>query len=166
MTRFFCGQNKVCMVPDPASAEQRQAALDRALHNLRRRYVWVGVLERFEDSLRLLARALPRFFGGMYVEGASKQHVRPANTSAYSMPSRATLAKLAEESSNDVRLYTEATRLLECRLRECAPPAASARASGASLAAPAAAFRGIGPGTGLVSVRTANNDAAARLLNN
>ena len=56
-TRWFCGQAAACKAADsPGSVASRREALRRALNNMRTRFVWVGVLERFEDSLRLLAQ--------------------------------------------------------------------------------------------------------------
>ena len=49
--------------------------LRRAMHNLRHRYVWVGVLERFEESLRLLRMLLPTYFGGVHVAQANREHL-------------------------------------------------------------------------------------------
>jgi len=54
ITRYLCGHDPVCRVRDPASEGERRAALGLALHNLHHHYLWVGVLERFEESLQLL----------------------------------------------------------------------------------------------------------------
>ena len=45
------------------------------MHNLHHRYVWVGVLERFEESLRLLRTLLPTYFGGVHVAQANREHL-------------------------------------------------------------------------------------------
>ena len=84
-------------------------------------YLWVGVLERLEESLVLLVRLLPTYFGGLQTSQAAREHARPANTSAASdpPPSRETLHKIAMENENDVRLYRYIVRLLGCRLRRC-----------------------------------------------
>ena len=54
MTRWFCGHGRACgggrLAP---SARVRAEALRLALHHLSGRYLWVGILERLEDSLRL-----------------------------------------------------------------------------------------------------------------
>ena len=126
MTRYFCGQEPVCKAPDPLPLALRNEALRRALYNLRHRYVWVGVLERFEESLRLLRVLLPSYFGGISAAHASKEHVRPSNSSSYPPPLRSTLQKLALENENDAHLYRYAVRRLECQLTRCglATPAA------------------------------------------
>ena len=138
LSRWFCGHRTECAGLDPQSAAARGAALRRALGTLHEGYVWVGILERLEDSLRLLAKVLPAFFGNLAVERAAREHVRPrTNASAYTYvgPTRATLHKLALENENDVRLYREAVRLLECRLRRCGLQTATAAAGAAGAAA-------------------------------
>ena len=109
--------------------------------HMRERYVWIGILERLEDSLRLLARLLPSYFGKMAVERAAREHVRPrSNASGYSYapPSEATLAKLRIENANDLRLYAYAVELLDCRLATCSiPPQAERRAVGKAASLPA-----------------------------
>ena len=80
-----------------------------------------GVLERFEDSLRLLVHLLPAFFGRVAVDRAARRHVRPATNTTHSYtypsPSVATTTKLGIENANDAILYREALSLLDCRLR-------------------------------------------------
>uniref|UniRef100_A0A6T9LWR7 Sulfotransferase n=1 Tax=Haptolina ericina TaxID=156174 RepID=A0A6T9LWR7_9EUKA len=95
MTRWFCGQDPVCKAPDPQPHTQRHLALERAVHHIRMMYVWVGVLERLEESLRLLSWVLPSFFGGMAT------------------------SQIAIENENDLKLYAFANRLLDCRLSRC-----------------------------------------------
>ena len=54
MTRWFCGHGRACGGGRSApSARVRAEALRLALHHLSGRYLWVGILERLEDSLRL-----------------------------------------------------------------------------------------------------------------
>jgi len=168
ITRYFCGQAAVCKVADPAPAAARRAALARALHNLRHRYLWVGVLERLADSLQLLTLQLPSFFGGLDVAAASRAHVRPVDSSAYPPAQPETLSKLARESANDLTVYRHALQLLECRLLHCASSAdggasgrggrcARTRARGAARLQQAARRGGRG-------ATAARNSAAARLL--
>ena len=128
LTRFFCGQTAICTAAEPAEAAERDAAYRRAAYNLRHRYAAVAVLERFGDSLLLLRRRLPAYFGALDVDAARRDHERAAaaaewhrNASAHRQPaaSRATLQKLALENENDIRLYRYASRLLDCQLRRC-----------------------------------------------
>ena len=122
MTRWFCGQGASC-------ATDRRAALRQARKNLRDEYTWVGILERFEESLVLLARLIPAYFGGMDIRRAAREHIRPrarsggrgaAAAAAYDPPNNATLHKLHMENANDAQLYRFAVELLDCRLRRCA----------------------------------------------
>ena len=62
--------NPSALSPQPSALNPNQI-LRRAMHNLRHRYVWVGVLERFEESLRLLRMLLPTYFGGIHAAQAS-----------------------------------------------------------------------------------------------
>ena len=121
LTRFFCGQSHTCRHADPQPAPAREEALRRAVHTLRSRYAWVGVLERFEDSLRLLVRILPQWFSGLAVERAAREHARPRIAAAAHMPARATyprptretLRKLALENAADLTVYDHAVSLLD-----------------------------------------------------
>ncbi|KAL1528261.1 hypothetical protein AB1Y20_009618 [Prymnesium parvum] len=120
MTRWFCGQLPLCKVPDPQPLPVRLRALHRAMHNVRHAYAWVGVLEQFEESLALLVRLLPSYFGGLHVAQAAREHARPSNISSSApQPSRETLHKIAMENENDIRLYRYISNLLECRLQQC-----------------------------------------------
>ena len=143
ITRWFCGHGRACGGgSSPPSQRVRDEALRRAMHHLRERYVWVGILERLEDSLRLLAKLLPAYFGKMAVAKAAREHVRPqSNSSAYKYapPSEATLAKLRIENAGDLQLYAHAVDVLECRLHSCGligppPMAPQASTSGGALA--------------------------------
>ena len=163
ITRYLCGHDPVCLVADPASASARRAALERAIDNLYNRYLWVGVLERFEDSLQLLVQLLPGFFGSLNVTQASRAHVRPdSGTYSYQQPKASTLVKLAQENENDLSLYRHATQLLDCRLRRCGSQPQTGAAFGCVAAEIGSRFhgthRGIGP------LRTIGNLAANRLL--
>jgi dermatan/chondrotin sulfate uronyl 2-O-sulfotransferase UST len=163
MTRYLCGHDPICLVADPASASARQAALKLALHNLHHRYLWVGVLERLEDSLRLLMQLLPGYFWGLPVAEASTAHVRPEGSSTYSyaQPQSSTLAKLAQENGNDLAIYRHATQLLDCRLRSCGSEAPPGEAFGCAAAEVGSRFHGMRErGT----LRTIANAAANRLL--
>ena len=55
MTRFFCGPDKFCK-DDPLRA------LDRAKENILKHYVVIGLLERFDLTLKILQKRLPYFF--------------------------------------------------------------------------------------------------------
>jgi hypothetical protein len=124
MTRWFCGPSTSCSAADgqPSSVREREAALRRAVYTMRERYIWAGVVERMEDSLRLLAHMLPAMFGSLVVSRDAHEHVRPRTSSpsyTYPEPARATVLKLSAEEDTDVRLYEQAVGLLNARLRSC-----------------------------------------------
>jgi len=119
ITRFFCGQESACLAADPQPAARRHEALVKALGNLESRYVWVGVLERFEDSLVLLSRLLPAYFGALRAKLDSQEHVRPTNSAPYPAPSSSTLDKISAENRNDLELYRHALSRLDCQLQWC-----------------------------------------------
>ena len=132
MTRWFCGHDRACAGAEPQPARAREASVRLAMRRLAVDYLWVGVLERLEDSLRLLAKLLPHYFGGLAVERVARERRRPrTNASAYGYPepSAETLHKIAVENENDVRLYRFALRLLDCRLGSCAVPTGDAAAT-------------------------------------
>ena len=165
LTRWFCGHSSECADAEPQPAAARAATLRRAMSVLSHDYMWVGVLERFEDSLRLLAAVLPTFFGGMAVQRLAREHVRPHSNASgyvYQSPTRETLHKLAFENENDVKLYRHALRVLDCRLAACGLPRYAMSdvgrdGSGAGSTAPARQAAFLPP-------MTATNAAAAHLL--
>ena len=66
---FFCGNGPECQTPTTAkSAEDEAAAKSRMVEAAKRRmlndYFVIGVLEQFEDSLRVLEKLLPRYYRG------------------------------------------------------------------------------------------------------
>ncbi|XP_072036477.1 uronyl 2-sulfotransferase-like [Amphiura filiformis] len=54
---FFCGQHKYCRIPS-------KLALNQAIRNVEKEYLFVGILEELEDSLSVLDRLLPSMFKG------------------------------------------------------------------------------------------------------
>ncbi|XP_072051962.1 uronyl 2-sulfotransferase-like [Amphiura filiformis] len=52
---FFCGQHKDCKFPS-------LWALNQAINNVEENYLFVGILEELEDSLRVLEKLLPSMF--------------------------------------------------------------------------------------------------------
>lgn len=55
MTRFFCGKHSYCR-------RGSMRALHKAMHNIRRYYATVGILEHYEVYLQILSKRLPKFF--------------------------------------------------------------------------------------------------------
>ena len=129
---FLCGTSHECAPEQPI--EQR---LERARANLRDEYLWVGVLERLSDSLQLLQRLLPDYFGPMDADYWATQHVEPAGASAsgHAPPSAETLRRMRDDPSlrAEYQLYDDANNLLDCKLRACmSEEAASSQSSKAS----------------------------------
>ncbi|XP_065837792.1 uronyl 2-sulfotransferase-like [Oscarella lobularis] len=58
ITPFFCGQEPACFEPG-------MWALNRAKTNVIEKYLVVGLLEEYEDTLRVFERLLPRHFHGV-----------------------------------------------------------------------------------------------------
>ncbi|PIK52794.1 putative uronyl 2-sulfotransferase isoform 2 [Apostichopus japonicus] len=54
---FFCGNNRHCTSPS-------RRALLRAIYNVEKNFLVVGILEEFELTLKVLERMLPRYFSG------------------------------------------------------------------------------------------------------
>ncbi|XP_002740653.1 uronyl 2-sulfotransferase-like [Saccoglossus kowalevskii] len=54
---YFCGQDDMCRVPS-------RWALETAIRHVVKDYVFVGILEDFENTLRILEIIMPQFFGG------------------------------------------------------------------------------------------------------
>lgn len=67
MTRWFCGMSSICKT---ASEE----ALEKAIDNIRRDYVFVGVSEQMHLSMQVLKATLPSFFGSANRQGRPKSY--------------------------------------------------------------------------------------------
>lgn len=57
MTRYFCGQDDAC------GADERET-VEIAKRNIEKDYIFIGLTEEFENSLRLFENILPNFFHG------------------------------------------------------------------------------------------------------
>lgn len=58
MTKYFCGHEEFC-------AKNSSRALIKAKQNLQSQFAIVGVLERMDTTMRVLAAILPRYFGSL-----------------------------------------------------------------------------------------------------
>ena len=58
-TRFFCGNNVVCK---GKSSDEKRRALQLAKKRLIEDFYAVGILEQFNDTLRLFERMMPSYF--------------------------------------------------------------------------------------------------------
>ena len=102
--------------------------LQRAKDNLRDRYLWVGVLESMPDSLELLQKLLPDYFGTMNATYWFPQYVPApdggdpaAESGASPRPTETTLTKMREDSylAAEYELYDFARDVLDCKLEAC-----------------------------------------------
>ena len=58
-TRFFCGNNVVCK---GKSEDEKRRALQLAKKRLVEDFYVVGILEQFNDTLRIFERLMPQWF--------------------------------------------------------------------------------------------------------
>ena len=70
---FFCGMNPLC---DEFGS---QKALEMAKSNVERYYAVVGVLEKWNDTLKVLENYLPRFFTNARKVYKEMMHDQPTN---------------------------------------------------------------------------------------
>lgn len=114
LVNVFCGiKDPVCHTND--LKRRYELAREHVLHA----YLWVGVLEQFEPSLRLLQHMLPSFFGGVDVSMYARMHTNPGATHLDTKPSPSTLREIKAQLYWDERLYVLCRRLLEVRMRAC-----------------------------------------------
>ena len=115
---FFCGTHADCDGP-------LEEKLKRAKANLRDMYTWVGILERLQESLRLLQRLLPDEFGAMDATKWSDRVYQPegagGKANGTDVPTPATLARMKAHPlrAAEYDLYHFAENLLDCKLRAC-----------------------------------------------
>ena len=131
---FMCGTHADCADDQPIEVK-----FSRALRNLRDSYLWVGVLERLQDSLRLLQTLLPEYFGHMNASHWAHAHFQPdhvasehgapassedpaaAPTGGSAPPSAETIAIMRRDPHMraEFELYERANDVLNCKLQGC-----------------------------------------------
>ena len=131
---FMCGTHADCAEGQPIEVKSA-----RALRNLRDSYLWVGVLERLQDSLRLLQVLLPEYFGHMNAsywanahfqpDHVASEHGAPAASEAPAAvpiggsapPSAETIAIMRRDPHMraEFELYERANDVLNCKLQGC-----------------------------------------------
>ena len=119
---FLCGMHEDC-------DGTLSAKLERAKANLRDNYLWVGILERLPESLRLLQKLLPQQFGAMDAQKWSDRIYQPdgqesgerAGAADAPEPTEVTLSRMKADprTAAEYELYEFAERLLDCKLRAC-----------------------------------------------
>jgi len=60
---FFCGNKEDCSSRSGKDENTKQAMM-KAMHNVEHNFFAVGVLEQFDDTLKLFEKMLPRIFTG------------------------------------------------------------------------------------------------------
>ena len=119
---FFCGTHQDCDGP-------LDVKLARAKTHLRDKYAWVGVLENLSDSLLLLQKLLPDFFGTMDAGYWGQEVIQPSGQSGPDRmqdpgapePTPDTIARMRRDplTAAEFELYDYAKTILECKMRGC-----------------------------------------------
>ena len=92
MVSFFCGQESMC--DDTKRRPNSSAALALAKSNIERFYLFVGLLEHMDSSLKLLEHIFPSFFAG--IADVHRRHLKLA-------PVHVTPRKHRHQISNETR---------------------------------------------------------------
>lgn len=109
-TNFFCGHNPICATDD-------QEALQLAKYNLLHNYAVVGITERFAESVKLLQRCLPAFFGPSSLQtSGNKRNVNRQSGEIVNSHSEQVLGGMAKL---DRDLYKFAVEVFDRRLKAC-----------------------------------------------
>tara|TARA_B100000795_G_scaffold129519_1_gene96553 strand:- start:534 stop:923 length:390 start_codon:yes stop_codon:yes gene_type:complete len=121
MVRYFCGHAAICWNAEPVA---RKAASLLAWEHLWTKYAWVGVLEHWNESFRLLHAALPSYMPA----GALQIAMAPTSDIARNVakkendlapPGEATLAVVRADVALDLWLYQRVLGLHRNRVRAC-----------------------------------------------
>ena len=144
LTRWFCGHDARCspaaaalglfgLAPDDGGGDPGDAArarrgldmLELAAENLATKHAVVGLLGRMDDSLRLIGRAVPAFFGGAE-EPAPCNKCNPNRTHVTNPPPNAVHRRILERVNVlDVALYEFAERVFDAKYAACFPAGSS-----------------------------------------
>lgn len=121
MVRYFCGHAAICRNAEPVA---RKAASLMAWEHLWTKYVWVGVLEHWNESLRLLHAALPSYMPAraLQIAMAPTSHIArnvAKKKNELAPPGEATLAAVRVDVALDLWLYQRVLGLHQNRVRAC-----------------------------------------------
>ena len=101
LVKFFCGQSVVCL-----ESSDSKTALHKARDHLLHAYQYIGISERYEDSIKLLEATFPAMLKGIYdiyiSRFRTKTHNQTARKTETSELTKRTLRKMLK---NDVDLY-------------------------------------------------------------
>ena len=111
MTKYFCGHAPYC-------SSGSKEALTVAKYNMKHKFVFVGLVEEMEVSLRLLSVILPDVFGKM-----DSSFLPKINKNEHSEQDRniTALSKLIimQHNKADMELYDFAVTLFESKVQKC-----------------------------------------------
>ena len=121
MVRYFCGHAAICWNAEPVA---RKAASLLAWEHVWTKYAWVGVLEHWNESFRLLHAALPSYMPAATLQIAMAPTSEIArnvakNDNGLSHLSEATLAAIRADIALDLSLYQRVLGLHRNRVRAC-----------------------------------------------
>jgi hypothetical protein len=110
---IFCGiRDPVCHTANKA---KYAIARGRVAHD----FLFVGTLERLDESLRLMQHQLPTFFEGVAVRSFARLRANHGAKSLDPKPSLRTIREVSAQLHWDMRLFAFIDRLLDQRLRAC-----------------------------------------------
>ncbi|KAJ1633411.1 hypothetical protein T492DRAFT_981796 [Pavlovales sp. CCMP2436] len=110
----FCGtRDPTCHTDD------MRAKYDIARRRVAGDYLFIGSVERLEESMLLQQRLLPTFYEGVDVRAFARLHANPGAKQLDPKPSLSTIREVQTALQWDVKLYAFIDRLLDQRLRAC-----------------------------------------------
>jgi dermatan/chondrotin sulfate uronyl 2-O-sulfotransferase UST len=100
---FFCGQEEQCRIPS-------EWALEKAKSNVVDKYLFVGILEEYEDTLRVLEKLLPVHFKGIIdvlhnPDPWTKQRLKTLSTKSKVLPNERTKRFLQSRLHLEYQFY-------------------------------------------------------------
>ncbi|XP_039272126.1 uronyl 2-sulfotransferase-like isoform X1 [Styela clava] len=108
--QFFCGQDVRCKNRD-------DWALEKAKTNIAKNFVFIGVLEKFEDSIKVAETILPKYFTGatniFQASPNSGSHTKTANKVK---PTNETVSVLSVALSREIELYNFVKQRLDFQI--------------------------------------------------
>eukprot|EP00735_Rhodelphis_limneticus_P004111 TRINITY_DN15666_c0_g1::TRINITY_DN15666_c0_g1_i1::g.18789::m.18789 TRINITY_DN15666_c0_g1::TRINITY_DN15666_c0_g1_i1::g.18789 ORF type:complete len:339 (-),score=15.28,sp/O17645/HST2_CAEEL/31.72/2e-24,Sulfotransfer_2/PF03567.9/1.8e-14,DEC-1_N/PF04625.8/5.5,Trypan_PARP/PF05887.6/11 TRINITY_DN15666_c0_g1_i1:164-1180(-) len=109
--RYFCGVDPICYTNSPA-------ALELAKKHLLEHYAFVGLSERFEETLLLAEKILPGFFQGS-LDIYEHLPLERVNNAKKSHPSEEILQYWRDKNQLDMQFYDFAKDVFDMRLQAC-----------------------------------------------
>lgn len=93
---YFCGLDREC--EDASSVD----AMRKALTNIERDYLIIGLLEEIETTFRLFEFKMPVYFEGVMSHLGERKNINPH---AQAKPSRAQIERFNEKFANEINIY-------------------------------------------------------------